>query len=236
MHFITAAAISRRTVTMLAVVILLVGGVFAYNSLQVELFPDIEFPLVTVTTSYPSVDPEGVVQDVTAPIERAISGTEGLETVQSTSFEGNSIVLATFKFGTDMAKAQSSMETSINGLSFPSGVEEPEVGRFFGPDQIPVIQFSVVSEEGLDVAWPVVESQVLPALFDTDGILRVLVTGEVRRQVEVTVDAARLRARRGLTAPSGRRSQREQPDRPGRPDFQRRPVGPGQDHQHLRFG
>ncbi len=200
MHFITAAAISRRTVTMLAVVILLVGGVFAYNSLQVELFPDIEFPLVTVTTSYPSVDPEGVVQDVTAPIERAISGTEGLETVQSTSFEGNSIVLATFKFGTDMAKAQNSMETAISGVSFPSGVEEPEVGRFFGPDQIPVIQFSVVSEEGLDVAWPVVESQVLPALFDTDGILRVLVTGEVRRQVEVTVDAARLRAE-GVSLP-----------------------------------
>ena len=125
MHFITAAAISRRTVTMLAVVILLVGGVFAYNSLQVELFPDIEFPLVTVTTSYPSVDPEGVVQDVTAPIERAISGTEGLETVQSTSFEGNSIVLATFKFGTDMAKAQSSMETSINGLSFPAALKNP---------------------------------------------------------------------------------------------------------------
>ncbi len=200
MHFITAAAISRRTVTMLAVVILLAGGVFAYNSLQVELFPDIEFPLVTVTTSYPSVDPEGVVQVVTAPIERAISGTEGLETVQSTSFEGNSIVLATFKFGTDMAKAQNSMETAINGVSFPSGVEEPEVGRFFGPDQIPVIQFSVVSEEGLDVAWPVVESQVLPALFDTDGILRVLVTGEVRRQVEVTVDAARLRAE-GVSLP-----------------------------------
>ena len=200
MHFITAAAISRRTVTMLAVVILLVGGVFAYNSLQVELFPDIEFPLVTVTTSYPSVDPEGVVQDVTAPIERAISGTEGLETVQSTSFEGNSIVLATFKFGTDMAKAQNSMETAINGVSFPSGVQEPEVGRFFGPDQIPVIRFSVVSEEGLDVAWPVVESQVLPALFDTDGILRVLVTGEVRRQVEVTVDAARLRAE-GVSLP-----------------------------------
>ena len=92
MRFITAAAISRRTVTLLAVIILLAGGVFAYNTLQVELFPEIEFPLVVVTTSYPSADPQAVVQDVTEPIERVITGMEGLDTVQSNSFEGNSIV------------------------------------------------------------------------------------------------------------------------------------------------
>ena len=45
MRVITAAAISKRTVTMLAVVILLASGVYVYNSLKVELFPDIEFPL-----------------------------------------------------------------------------------------------------------------------------------------------------------------------------------------------
>ena len=192
MRFITSAAISRRTVTMLAVVILLAGGVFAYNSLQVELFPEIEFPLVAVTTSYPAVDPEGVVKGVTAPIEQAVSGTEGLETIQSTSFEGNSIVLATFKFGTDMAGAESAMETAINGIAFPAGVEDPIVGRF-DPDSFPVIQFSVVSDEGLDVALPVVESRVLPALYDIDGIMQVLVAGDVRRQVAVTVDPDRLR-------------------------------------------
>ena len=78
MRFITAAAISKRTVTMLAVVILLAGGVYVYNSLRVELFPDIEFPLVAVNTSYPSVDPEGVVEDVTSPLKRLSPGWMGL--------------------------------------------------------------------------------------------------------------------------------------------------------------
>ena len=139
MHLITALAIKKRTITLLAVVLLLVGGVFTYNSLQVELFPEIEFPLVAVVTSYPSVDPEGVVEDVTSPIERAISGTPGLESIQSTSLEGNSIVLANFRFGTDMANAESNIESAVNGLSFPSGVNEPTVGRF-SPEQAPVIQ------------------------------------------------------------------------------------------------
>ena len=72
MGFITAAAIKRRSVTLLAAAIILVAGVFTYNSLRVELFPEIDFPLVVVTTSYPSADPEGVVQDVTAPIESTL--------------------------------------------------------------------------------------------------------------------------------------------------------------------
>ena len=187
MHFITAAAIRRRTVTLLAVIILLAGGVYAYNSLQVELFPEIEFPLVVVTTSYPSADPEGVVKDVTEPVERVIEGAEGLESVQSTSFEGNSIVLATFKYGTDMANAQSVIESAVGGLSFPAGVDDPEVGRF-DPDQFPVVQFSVVSDNGTQDVSTFVESRILPGLTGIDGILRVLVTGDVERQVRVSAD------------------------------------------------
>ncbi len=193
MRFITAAAISRRTVTLLAVIILLAGGVFAYNSLQVELFPEIEFPLVVVTTSYPSADPEGVVKDVTAPIERVIEGTEGLESIQSTSFEGNSIVLATFQYGTDMADAESAVQNHVSVLTFPDGVDEPEVGRF-DPDQFPVLQFSVITDDGTQIASEFVESRILPELSGIDGILQVLVTGEVEQQVRVSADPDRMLA------------------------------------------
>ena len=194
MGFITAAAIKRRSVTLLAVAIVLVAGVFTYNSLRVELFPEIDFPLVVVTTSYPSADPEGVVQDVTAPIESAILGAAGLETLQSTSFEGNSIVLATFVYGTDMRNAESNIETALNAIPFPRGVEEPDVGRF-SPDQIPVIQFSVLSEQGPEVAAPLVKSQILPRLEEIDGVLQVRASGEIQRQVLVSVDPSALESR-----------------------------------------
>ncbi len=194
MRFITAAAIKRRSVTLLAAVIVLIAGVFTYNSLRVELFPEIDFPLVVVTASYPSADPEGVVQDVTAPIEAAILGSPGLDTLQSTSFEGNAIVLATFVFGTDMANAESNIETSLNALSFPDGVEEPDVGRF-SPDQIPVIQFAILSEQGPEVVAPLVQSQILPQLEEIDGVLQVRASGEIQRQVVVSVDPSALEAR-----------------------------------------
>ena len=193
MRFITGIAVRNRTVTVLAIIIVLTAGVTAYNSLRVELFPEIEFPLVTVTTAYPSANPDAIVRDVTAPIERAISGTTGLESVQTTTFEGNSLVLATFKYGTDMAAAETHIASVVNDISFVSGVEDPTVGRF-NPDQFPVIQFSVISDRDAADLQGIVESRVLPALSDVEGILQVQATGEIERRVQITVDADRLAA------------------------------------------
>ena len=194
MQFITGTAISKRTVTVLAVFIILIAGVTAYNSLRVELFPEVEFPLVTVTTSYPGADPDAVVRDAAAPIERAVSGMQGLESVQSTTFEGNSIILATFEFGTDMANAQSEIEAAIEAIPFANGVEDPTVGRF-NPGQLPVIQFSIISDDGAAEIASVVQSQILPAVSDIDGVLQVQVTGETERRVQILADPDRMRER-----------------------------------------
>ena len=194
MQFITGTAINKRTVTVLAVFIILIAGVTAYNSLRVELFPEVEFPLVTVTTSYPGADPDAVVRDAAAPIERAVSGMQGLESVQSTTFEGNSIILATFEFGTDMANAQSEIEAAIGAIPFVGGVEDPTVGRF-NPGQLPVIQFSIISDDGAAEIASVVQSQILPAVSDIDGVLQVQVTGETERRVQILADPDRLRER-----------------------------------------
>ncbi len=203
MRFLTAFAISKRTVTLLAIVMVLAGGVYAYNSLNVELFPEIEFPLVAISTSYPSVGPEAVVDDVTSPIEAAISGTDGLESVQSTSFEGNSLVLANFRYGTDMAEAESAIETAVGSIPFPPGVEKPDVGRF-NPDQVAVLQFSVIAEQTPDggasgfapqhLAVSTVENILLPDLQAIDGVMQVQVAGELLPQVRVAADPERLKA------------------------------------------
>ena len=234
MRFITAAAVGRPSVTVLAIVILLFAGVFAYRSLRVELFPEIEFPLVTVSVRYPSAGPEAVLRDVTAPVERAITGIDGLETVESITNEGNSLVLATFVFGTDMAGAESDVNAAVNGVTFPAGVGEPAVGRL-NPSEIPVIQFSVVSDRDVAEIQRVVQSRVLPAISDVDGILRVRTAGEIERRVAVTVDPDRL-ASNGLSLlqVSGL-PEREQPVAAGRPDIRRRPGRDRQDDARLRF-
>ena len=197
MSFLTSIALRRPTVVLLAVVIILISGVFAYRSLQVELFPQIEFPLVTVFAAYPSADPEAVVREVTEPIERAVSGTEGLETIQSTSSEGNATVLATFKYGTDMAEAESVIRNAVNGTTFPPGAEEPRIGRF-NPDFFPVIQFGVISDRDVSEVQDLVQSLIIPEISNIEGVMDVDVTGEMERSVMVTADPDRLAAN-GIT-------------------------------------
>ena len=95
MSYFTGLALSRRPVTILAMILIIVMGVFAYNNFQRELFPQIEFPNITIVTVYPNSDPETVVDEVSEPIEDAISGMSGLNEIQSTSSENISIILAT---------------------------------------------------------------------------------------------------------------------------------------------
>ena len=189
-------ALRRPTVTLLAIIIVLVSGVFAYRSMQVELFPQIEFPLVTVFASYPSADPEAVVRNVTDPIERAISGTDGLETIQSRSSEGRTVVSATFEYGTDMAEAENSIRNAVNGVVFSSGVEDPTVGRF-NPEAFPVIQFGVISgsrDRHLLEVQDLVQSLIIPEIEDLEGVSQVQLIGEIDRNITITADLAKLDA------------------------------------------
>ena len=191
MGLITGLALRRRTVTVLAVVLVLSAGVFTYRTLPVELFPEIEFPLVTVTTFYPSANPDAVVKDVTTPVENAISGIDGLESTQSISSENRSVVLASFEFGTDMAEVENLINSNINGIQFPTGVNPPIVGRI-NPDSFPVLQLSVTGDGDILDIQEVLESRILPEISVVDGVFRVEVTGSVQRQVTVTADPDRM--------------------------------------------
>ncbi|MCH7787322.1 MAG: efflux RND transporter permease subunit, partial [Chloroflexi bacterium] len=191
MSFLTGLALSRRPVTVLIMILVLVGGILTYRSLPVELFPDIEFPLVTVATFYPSASSETVVQDVTLPIENAISSLDGLENIQSTSLENRSIVLANFTFGTDMDEAERIITSNLNNIVFPSGVNAPRVGRI-NSDSFPAIMLSVLSDREIPELQQIVQTFILPAIESVDGVFSVEVAGGADRQVLIDLDTNKL--------------------------------------------
>ena len=191
MSFLTALALRRRSVTILIVAIVLAAGLFTYKTLQVELFPEIDFPLVTVTTFYPSANPDAVVREVTEPIENAISGTEGLDSIQSISSENLSLLLANFKFGTDMGEAARAISTRVSSVRFPDSAKEPNVARI-NPNEFPVLQLSVVSDRPIPELQRLVDSLIHPAILGVDGVYRADVTGGTDERVLVTIDPDKL--------------------------------------------
>ncbi|MSQ12295.1 MAG: efflux RND transporter permease subunit [Dehalococcoidia bacterium] len=194
MSFLTGLALRRRSVTILAILLVLAGGVVTYRNLSVELFPEVEFPLITISAIYPSANPEAVVRDVTEPIERALSGMGGLDRVQSISSENRSLVLVNFTFGTDMKDAERLIVGKLGSLPFPQGVEAPRVARI-SPDAFPVLQLSVVGEQDITALQQVVASRIMPVVLGVDGVFSAELLGDVQRQVTVTADQGALAAR-----------------------------------------
>ena len=191
MTLLTRLVLRRSSVTMLVIVLILVAGVYAYNDLERELFPDIEFPNITITTYYPTADPETVVREVTEPIEDVIAGMDGLEQIQSRSQQNLSSVLATFNFGEDMDEAERTIESNVNGIQFPSGVEFTTISRI-NNETFPVMQLSVAGDRDIASLQRLLDDVVVPSIEGVDGVFEVFILGRVDERIAVTVDTDKL--------------------------------------------
>ncbi len=176
MSFLTGLALKRRSVTILVIILLLVGGVSTFRSLERELFPEIEFPNISIATVYPSANPDAVVRDVTEPIEEAIEGMDGLKDLQSVSSENLSLVLATFEFGEDLEEAERTIESNLNGLDFPAAVEDPYVYRITN-DTIPVLNLSVTGDRDIPSLQRILDELIIPRIEQVDGVFNAGIIG-----------------------------------------------------------
>ncbi len=193
--FVTRLAVRKSTITLLLVIGILLFGGYATTQLQQELLPSVDFPVITILTSYPGAEPQTVADTVSAPVEQAVNGLPGLQTVQSTSINGQSIVLATFDYGTDMKATQQTLTGNLQGVSLPSGASPPQVETFNLQSQ-PILQlsFSSKTETPAQLAQ-LARSQVIPALKSVAGVSNIDLLGGGSRQLLVLLDPAKLAAR-----------------------------------------
>jgi hydrophobic/amphiphilic exporter-1 (mainly G- bacteria), HAE1 family len=117
------------TMVMLAIVVL---GLFSYQRMQVDQFPNIDFPVVVVAADYPGASPEIVESEVTKKIEEGVNSIAGINTLTSRSFEGQSVVVIEFQLYVDGRKAAEDVREKIAAVRplFRDEVKEPRVLRF----------------------------------------------------------------------------------------------------------
>jgi len=126
LSFLTRQAVKRASVTLLLTAAVLLFGTYAATQLKQELTPSVEFPVITVLTSYPGAEPQAVADTISAPVEQAVSGLPGLQNVQSTSVNGISIVVASFQYGTDLQAAQTTISNYLQSAALPAGAGTPQ--------------------------------------------------------------------------------------------------------------
>jgi HAE1 family hydrophobic/amphiphilic exporter-1 len=181
------------TMMMLAFVVL---GLFSYNRLAVDQFPDVSFPVVVVQTEYPGASPEIVESDVTRRIEEQVNTVSGINRVSSRSYEGVSVVIVEFDLVTEPARAAQDVreKVALVRATFKKEVKEPIVSRF-NPDDQPVISLAVQSPtRDARELTTLAEQVVKRRIENARGVGRVTVVGGVRREVQIVLRPAEMEA------------------------------------------
>jgi HAE1 family hydrophobic/amphiphilic exporter-1 len=191
---LTQVSIKQPVFATMMMVALAVLGLVSYRQLNVDQFPDVEFPIVTVTTVYEGASPEAVERDVTRKIEEAVNTVEGIRTVESTSQEGLSNILITFHVETSTQTASQDIRGKVASIrgTLPREIEEPIVQRI-DPNAMPIISVSVESP-GLSpqAATQLADKTIKKRLETVAGVGAVNLVGESTREIQVVVDRARL--------------------------------------------
>ena len=191
MSFLTTLALRRKPVTMMVMALVLAVGLYSYDTLHQELFPEISFAIVYVITPYQQGDPNTVASEVTEEIENAIIGMAGLDKFTSVSTSSLSSITANFTTGTDTEKAAEDIRANVSALDLPEDASNPIVVRVTS-DIFPVMWLSVSGDRDIPSLQRVIDDGILPQLEAVDGVYEVKVRGGVRERVSIIVDPDRL--------------------------------------------
>ena len=193
MTSLTRLSLANRMIVGLATLAIIVFGVLATLNLKQELLPSIQVPTAIVTASYPGVSPQIVADDVSTPLERALSGVSGVTKVQSTSTNGIATITVEWEYGLDPDKVVADVRNAVDGVA-PTLPEQVETEVITGStDDIPVLLLAVASDASLDEAGRQVENVAIPELSGIDGVRSVTMTGENTTQLLVTLRPKDLR-------------------------------------------
>ena len=188
------------TMMMMALVVL---GLFSFQRLKVDQFPDIEFPTLVVQIAYPGASPEIVETEVTRKVEEAVNTVAGINQLYSRSYEGSSVVIVQFNLNMDARRAAEDVREKLSALRplLRDEVEDPRVLRF-DPANRPIFSLALSSPDRSqsDQALTTYADQILrKRLENVPGVGSVSLVGGLKRQINIylkpeALDALGLRA------------------------------------------
>lgn len=187
----------KRGITCFMIYLIAVGfGLFSLARLNLDLYPELDFPLVAIVTQYTGVSPFDIETVLTRPIEETVASVKNAKTVRSTSSQGMSLVTLEFEWGTDMDQAKIDVRENLDYLedALPDDITDPLIFTF-DPSTQPILYLSVLSDiHGQAEIRRISERDIEPALERIPGVAAAFTIGGMRREIKVLADPGRLRA------------------------------------------
>jgi HAE1 family hydrophobic/amphiphilic exporter-1 len=192
--FLSDLSIKQPVLATMMMAALAVLGLSSYQALKVDLFPDVEFPVVTVTTRYTGASPETVERDVTKFIEEAVNTVEGVRHMESVSQEGLSNIVVQFNIGVPTLNASQDIRGKVAAIrgELPREIDEPIIQRI-DPASTPIVSVAVNAPTLTPRAVSdIADKLVKRRLENVSGVGAVNLVGEAKREIQVVVDRTRL--------------------------------------------
>lgn len=193
---ISAIAIRRHIGTLMLTLAVIVVGVFSITQIPVDLLPSITYPRIGVRIDAPGISPEVAVDEITRPLEQALSATEGVTQVFSRTREGQVSVDLFFQPGGDIDQALNDATAAVNRARgrLPDTLEAPVIFKF-DPSQQPIYEFALTSDSRQAVDLRVFADEELARELNViPGVAAVDVSGGVAEEIQVNLDLNRLQA------------------------------------------
>ncbi|MBF0708036.1 efflux RND transporter permease subunit [Alkalihalobacillus hwajinpoensis] len=176
-------SLNNKFAVWLLTIIITAAGLYSGFNMKMETIPNINTPLVSVTTVYPGATPEEVSDKVSEPIENKVESLPGVKVVSSSSFENASNVQIEYNFSKNMDEAEDEVRETIQSLSLPEETQDPDVSRL-SFNAFPVMSLSVSEKDrSLTELTQRVEDDVLPAVEGVEGVSSVSIAGQEVEEV-----------------------------------------------------
>jgi hydrophobic/amphiphilic exporter-1 (mainly G- bacteria), HAE1 family len=195
MQWLAQISVKRPVFATVLVLLICVLGFAGYSGLGVDRFPKVDFPTVVVVTRLPGSAPEEIETEVTDKIEEAVNTISGIDELRSISSEGVSQVIVSFVLEKDIDIAAQEVREKVSAATaeLPVGTETPTVMKF-DADATPVLYIAVNADAPIAEVTEVADKVVRRRIESTEGVGQVTVLGGTKRQVNVWLDAERMRA------------------------------------------
>lgn len=192
---LASLSIKRPVFITCIVVVILVVGWLSLKKLPVDLFPNVTFPIVTVTTVYPGAGPEEVETLVSKVYEEEFSNIPGLKKISSQNLENVSVIIAEFTLSTDVKYAEQQIRDKVSSAKkkLPTDINEPIIRKIDPADQ-PIVTIAVQSDLPDGELYQIVSQKVKPLFEQVPQVGLVEIIGGRKREIKVELDRKKLKA------------------------------------------
>src|SRR6187397_90438 len=216
MQWLAQISVKRPVFASVLILTLTVIGAFAFTRLGLDRYPKVDFPTVSVLTRLDGAAPEEVETEITDKIEEAVNTISGIDELRSTSSEGVSQVIISFLLEKDADIAAQEVRDRVNRVLplLPRTIDQPTVEKF-DPDSAPVLTLAVSANKPVRDITEYADKTLRRQLESVSGVGQVVVAGGRSRQINIALDAARLRAYNLTVTDVSRALQSQNAETPG---------------------